>query len=282
MNGRRCFLQTIGASAALGWAGPLKAAAADEDASLEALLRRHAELFLHRSPEEATNAAYDIGANSALRGRLDDRSLLARARDVTAVKTARAELGLIQRPALSPRARLDYDVAAYVYDTLSDLLGRYGYVDLNLRPSPYVVSQMNGAYYWLPDFIGTRHPLATPGDAEAWLSRLAAFSVALDQETDRIRHDANIGVVPPSFVIDRTIPQIKALRDGPLETSALVGAAVKRAREKGLGDFGPRAEAIFRSQIQPALTRQAAALERLRPGAVETAGVWRLPDGDAY
>ena len=160
------------------------------------------------------------------------------------------------------------------------MLGRYGYIDIDLRPSPYVVSQMNGAYYWLPDFIGGRHPLGTPADAEAYLARLTALGTALDQETARITHDAGIGVVPPGFVIDRTIAQIKALRDGDPAASALIESAIKR---RGPGIPGWAARWRFSvSVVAPALSRQIDALAALRAKAVDTAGVWRLPDGDAY
>ncbi len=61
---------------------------------------------------------------------------------------------------------------------------------------------MNGTYYWLPEFLGSRHPLESAPDVDAYFSRMSALARALDQETERIRHDAGIGVIPPSFVIN--------------------------------------------------------------------------------
>ncbi len=252
------------------------------DAAIDALLRRHCEAFLRRSPEEATGIGFDVGAQAGLRGQLDDRSLTARASDREAVRQALRELKALPSAGLSQRAGLDRDVALYVYESLDMLLGLYGYADINLRPSPYVVSQMNGAYYWLPDFIGGRHPIADAADADAWFSRLAALAMALDQESERIAHDAAIGVIPPDFVIDKTITQIKGLRDGPPLKSALIAPALGKLEKLGRQGDAARAEAIFRQYIVPALDRQIAALEAVRPKAVSTAGVWRLPDGDAY
>lgn len=281
---RRQLLRVAASGTALGVAGafPAFAAAAGNDATLDALLQRHAELFLQRSPEEATSNDSDTGVFAGLRARLDDRSLAARAGDRTAVRDALRQLEAVPASGLSARAALDREVALYVYRTLDDLLGRYGYVDMNLRPSPYVVSQMNGAYYWLPDFIGTRHPIQNAADAEAWFARLAALAVAIDQETARIRHDAGIGVVPPDFVIVKTIAQLRGLRDRPPLGSALIAPALKRLAALGRGDAGERAGKIFREAIAPALDRQIAALEALAPQAVATAGVWRLPDGPSY
>lgn len=279
---RRRFLEGTAAGLALGAGVPAWAQGGSADAALSALLQRHSEAYLRRSPEEATGADFDVGANAGLRAKLDDRSLAARAADQQAIKAALTQLGAIDVRQLSPRSALDFAVAQFVYDTLDDLLGRYGYVDGNLRPSPYVVSQMNGAYYRLPDFIGSRHPIETRADVEAWLLRLAALATAIDQETDRVRHDAGLGVIPPDFVIDRTVLQIKGLRDGDPLQSALIAPALKRVREKGFGDVQAQALGIFRNRIQPALTRQAETLKALLPRTDARAGVWKLPDGDSY
>ncbi|WP_223798606.1 DUF885 domain-containing protein [Sphingomonas nostoxanthinifaciens] len=278
MLDRRTFLASSAAAglAAPGWA------ATSADAALDALLQRHAELFLRRCPEEATGQQLDVGANAVLRSRLTDRSLAAMAADRTAIAEARRQLGAIGRAGLSPRAALDHDVASFVYDRLADLTSYTGFVDIDLRPSPYVVNQMNGAYYWLPGFIGSNHPLANAADVDAWYARLTALGIAIDQETDRIRHDAAAGVAPPGFVLERTIAQVRALRDTPPLTSALIAPAVVRAHAAGLGDIGGRGADIFRATIAPALDRQAQALEALLPNASTIAGVWRLPNGDAY
>ena len=248
---RREFLKvSASAGVALGFASrPGRALAHSNDAVLEALLQSHCETFLARSPEEATAANFDIGQNAHLRARLDDRSLAARERDRRAVKDALAQLRAVPVQGLSERAALDRDVALYVYETLDRLLGFYGYADLNLRPSPYVVSQMNGAYYWLPDFIGGRHPITDGADAEAYFDRLSGLAIALDQESARIRHDAAIGVVPPEFVIEKTVAQIKNLRDGPPLASALFAPAIARMQALDRRGDAEWATHIFRHSV---------------------------------
>jgi uncharacterized protein (DUF885 family) len=253
-----------------------------EDARLQALLQSLAEAMADASPETAGALGLDTGARAGLRGRLDDRSVAAQGAQRRRAVAALASLARIDAAALSAAGRRDLETARFVFATLADLLGRYGFIDLELRPSPYVVSQMNGAYYWLPGEIGSRAPLKTAADVEAWFDLLAALGAAIDQETDRIRLDAARGVAPPAFVIDRTTAQIAALRDAPAASSSLIAPAVARARAAGLADIGPRAETIVRDRLAPALTRQIAALEALRPTASPIGGVWRLPDGEAY
>lgn len=288
MNRRTLIRTAVGAS--LAAFGALPAFAADGTSSggtssssqLDALLQRLAEEYFHRSPEEATQYEFDVGANASLRSRLDDRSLGASAKDRESAARALNDLARIDKAKLDASARLDYETAVFVYSTLKDLTARYGTVDINLRPSPYPVSQMNGTYYWLPEFMGSRHPLESAQDVDAYYARLTALGRALDQETERIRHEAGIGVIPPSFVIARTIAQIQALRQTPPAQSAMIGPAVERARTEKLGDIGSRAEEIFRTTIAPALSRQAEALQTLAPKAKTAAGVWALPDGEAY
>jgi uncharacterized protein (DUF885 family) len=257
-------------------------ARAGEDERLQVLLSSLAQGLVDASPETAAALGLDTGARAGLRGRLDDRSAAGQAAERRRALAALSALSRIDAGALSAAGRRDLETARFVFATLADLLGRYGFVDLELRPSPYVVNQMNGAYYWLPDAIGSRTPLKSAADVEIWLDLLTALGGAIDQETDRIRADAARGVAPPGFVIDRTTTQIARLRDAPAESSTLIGPALARARAAGLPDLGPRADAIFRERVAPALTRQIAALEALRPGASEIGGVWRLPEGEAY
>lgn len=257
-----------GASAAIAFgalAGCATAPNSDNDANLAALLERHAEALSARSGG----------------GQIPDYSLAARAaaRRENAVRLA--ELNTVTRAALSPDAALDYDVARFVYEAMDDQYGRYGFSDINLRPSPYVVSQMNGAYYWLPDGIAARAPMATAADAETYFDKLAQLARALDQETEQIAHDAALGVIPPDFILTKTIAQITALRDAASDANPLLNPAIGRARAAGI-DLESRALEAFSTHVAPALTRQIVALQALAPRANSDAGVWAKPDGAAY
>jgi uncharacterized protein (DUF885 family) len=278
---RRTLLRA-GIAAAVAHSLPLPALAAQVDDDLTQLLQRLTEDYLHSSPREATQFEFDVGANAGLRSQLDDVSLDASEKNRKAAAAAVEQLARIDRNKLSSASKLDYDTATFVFATLKDQLGRYGTVDIDLRPSPYPVSQMNGAYYWLPEFIGSRHPLQSKQDVDAYLSRLSALGVVLDQETERIRHDAGIGVIPPSFVIAKTIAQVDALRGTAPARTAMIAPAIERAKAKGLGDITDRTEGIFRKTIVPALDRQIQTLQSMRPKAKDSAGVWALSDGDAY
>jgi uncharacterized protein (DUF885 family) len=284
---RTLIRRSLGAAVALfaGRHGVVRiseAAAPSADEQLARLLQRLAEQHLRASPEEATRLGYDTSVDAALRSQLDDRSLEAIGLQRQRVASALADLRRIDRDALSASSRLDYDVASFVYTTLDDQLARYGFTDINLRPSPYVVSQMNGAYYWVPGFLGSQHPLQSRDDLDSYFARLHALARVIDQETERIRHDAAKGVVLPNFVLHTTLAQIETLRTTPPEQTAMIGPAITRAEAAGLGDIRSRAQQVFTQMIVPALSRQIAALQALKSQAGDKAGVWALPEGEEY
>ncbi|ANF53661.1 bacteriochlorophyll 4-vinyl reductase [Brevundimonas naejangsanensis] len=255
---RRQMLTAAAGTAALA-AAPAAAAFDSADGRLAALLERHARSL----------QAFDGGSEA---DPLGDRSVAGRAR-FRAENTQRiAELQRVDRAALSPAARIDRDTAAFVYGVLDDHLARPGTVDLDLRPSPYVVSQMNGAYYWSPPRIGAR---AIKG-REVYLDGVAALARGIEQESERIVHDAGQGVIPPDFILAMTAAQVRALRDSAPQANPVLAPAYRT--DEALGEEGA---ALFRRIVAPALDRQARALDALVGRASDKAGVWAQPDGEA-
>jgi uncharacterized protein (DUF885 family) len=75
---------------------------------------------------------------------------------------------------------------------------------------------------------------------------------------------------------------MRKLRDVPEDQSSMVQSVAKRAAAKNIaGDWQGRATAIVAKAVYPALDRQIAAMQRLRPTTRPGDGAWRLPDGEA-
>src|SRR2546421_318401 len=147
---------------------------------------------------------------------------------------------------------------------------------------PYVVSQLTGAYQSVPTFLDRQHRIENQEDADAYLARLRAFATVLDQETERVRHDAGLKVAPPDFLIERALEQMRTLRSTAPADSILTTSIAKRTQKLGLeGSYGTDAVRIVAAEVYPALERQMQALAELRPGATHEAGVGRLPQGEA-
>lgn len=289
MTTRRDLLAAGASALALTALPPGLAAAATgtADTDARALLAAMAEAMLVDAPETAGGLGLDTGARAALRSRLGDKSAAGQARIAAHVRDRLATLRAIDRAALSPAVRTDVDVVLAAHDLAARgfafPFGDMAVMNLNwsYRNSPYAVAQNTGSFVETPDFLDSNHPIATTADADAYLERLAAYAANLDGETDRLRHDAGIGVVAPAFLLDKTLAQMDRVLGQPVEQQAPVTSIARRTKDMP-GDHAARAAAIMRDAVAPALARQAAELRRQRATATMDAGVWKLPQGDAY
>ncbi|HEY8615926.1 DUF885 domain-containing protein [Phenylobacterium sp.] len=285
---RRTLLRSgaafVVAGAAPAWAAPAGA----EDARLRRLLDAFWEADLDEAPELATTLGLDVGPRAGQRRRLNDVSSASRALWVAGRKARLGRLRQIDRAKLSAASRADLDVVAYAYEQIVAGGERFtfgeGAAGFSYAPfSPYVLSQLSGVYQSVPDFLDSVHPVKTAADAEAYLARLEAFAGALDANTADVRKDAARGVLAPDFALDATLAQLRKLREPAPEASGLVTSLVRRTTEGRItGDWSRRAAAVVAGKVYPALDRQIAAVQALRPQAKPDPGVWKLPDGEAF
>lgn len=280
---RRRFLAATASVGAFAAAPALAQAPGSEDAKLRVLLDKIFNDQVDESPERATGLGLDKGARAGLKAHLDDYSTAEKQRQLGRAKARLAALDGVDRPRLSDPSKIDYDVVRYQLETAVNAGERYKFGSVGGRFSPYVISQQTGAYQQVPDFLDNQHRVTTAEDAEAYLSRVHEFARALDQETARFHEDVAAGVVPPDFVIDLSLGQMKALRDKPADQVILASSIAAKAEKAGLsGDWRGRAAKIVATEVYPALDRQMAALAKVRPHATAEAGVWKLKDGAQY
>ena len=280
MIDRRQLVAGIGATSLVSTGALAASVDSPEAAKLNVLLDDFMQRNLLRSPETATELGLDKGALAGEKSMLDDRSLAQVARNTAETVRRQAALATVDRKALTGLDAVNYDTVAYVLDTEAEFERKFDFGD---DGSPYVVSQLGGAYQEIPDFLDSKHSIATRDDAEAYLARLSAFATVLDQETERVRHDADKWAIPPDFALKTTLAQMKAFADTPAAQSTLVESVTRRTHEKGIdGDWSGRATRLYEGQVLPALQRQMAELQSLQSRAVHEASVSRLPDGEAY
>jgi uncharacterized protein (DUF885 family) len=285
MLDRRSFLLTSGSLALLASAGCTTAprqSAAERDQALDRMLTAWFQENLRDSPTFATGLGLDVGELAYLRGQLGDASRERVARDRQQALDRHRQLSQFGRQGLSPAGQLNYDIAMFRQQLLVEGT-RFHYGNFGGRPAPYVVSQLGGAYYGVPDFLDTQHPVRTREDADAYLSRVEGLARLLDQETERVQHDASVGVVPPAFILDKTLPNLERMRATPAAQSPLVRSIARRTAAANLaGDYEARATQLVSGPIAAALERQIAALRTIRRRATTDAGVWKLPAGESY
>ena len=292
---RRDVLASLGASLLLPGcaARPAPAAAAPAiaagaaDARVQALLASVAEALLAEYPENASALGIDKGARAALKARLADRSPAGAGRRAAAAAQRLAQLRAVDERPLSASTRTDLGVVRTAHE-LAVAGHRFPYGDVvilnnqwSYRNTPYVVAQNSGAFVEYPDFLDSNHAIASAADAEAYLARLEAYAANLDGETAQLKQNGAIGVIAPAFLLDKTLKQMRSARAEPMADWVVVKSIARRSADFA-GDWGGRARRAAESLVAPALDRQIAELERHRRRATSDAGVWKLPQGDAY
>jgi len=283
---RRSFMGSAGAAAlvaALPATARKASAAGSADAKFRVLLDRIFEDRLAESPEGATSLGLDTGKNAALKSQLSGRTLADDARDLARSRRELAAVRAFAPATLGEDAKLDQDVLTYQLERSIAGRQQFTYGDSGGRFVPFRLSQLSGAYREVPDFLDTQHRVKDAVDADAYLARLGAFATVLDQETERQRADAARGVFAPDYILDTTLKQFVALRDKPAAEMGLVtGFAAKLKAANLPPERTADAAKIVAEKVSPALDRQRALIAELRGKASHDAGVWRLPDGEAY
>jgi uncharacterized protein (DUF885 family) len=149
------------------------------------------------------------------------------------------------------------------------------------RNAPYVVAQNTGAFLEIPGLLDQQHTIENRSDADAYLARLEAYAGQLEGETARLHSAAAQGVIAPDFLLDKTLNQLRIARGGGITDWTVVASLARRTKAMP-GGYAEKAAKIAASEIAPALDRQIAEIEEHRRRATADAGVWKLPQGDAY
>ncbi len=276
---RRQFVSAAAATTALAaLPGQALAQTAAGDAALNALFIRFMTQTITRSPELASSAGFDKGPYAALKSQLSPRTAARREEDLTISRKSLAELRAIDPATLSDAGKLNRDVVVYQLEQRNVAAEKFG---LGGVQRPYVIMQQGGAYFSTPDFLNTAHTINTAGDCEAYLSRLSAFAKSLDEDTAEQKTQAARGYLAPGWSIDLSVGQMQKLRAGPAADNSMTRSLAGRAAAKGVaGDWAARAARIIDAEVYPAVDRQIALMQALRPTTRPGDGAQRLPRGN--
>jgi uncharacterized protein (DUF885 family) len=258
-------------------------AGAEGEADALAALDRIGEQLLKLFPESATSLGIDTGARAALRSQLADRSAEGQQRIANQVRQDLDRAKAIDTARLSHATRTSVEVVRSAYATaLEGFALPYGDITVgNWRNTPYVVIQNVGAYLDIPRFLDSDHRIENAADAEAYLARLQSYAKQLDGELGRIKAAREKGLVPPAFLIDKALAQMRLSAKGTREGGALVESIERRTRTM-TGNWSERARTIAAREIAPAIDRQIAELEQERTVAKDDAGMWARPNGAEF
>jgi uncharacterized protein (DUF885 family) len=146
------------------------------------------------------------------------------------------------------------------------------------------VDQMNGIHIVLPQ-IPTFAPFDSVKHYDDYIARLKQVPVALDQLTETMRQGMQDGLMPPAYLLEKTLPQCDDISK-PAGDANPFAIPVKKIPDSFSAADKKRVHdellAVVDTQIRPAYAklRQFIATEYVPKGRKDP-GIWSLPDGDA-
>ena len=261
----------------------LRETTSNAEDQVKALLDSIAYNLLQLEAETATSLGLDKDSHIDLRSQLNDRSLAGIRTGTQLLRDDLARLIAVDTSTLSMQTRTSVEVVKSAYRlALEGYALPYGDVAVgSYRNSPYLVSQNTGAYLDIPDFLDTDHIITGVADAKSWIARLSQYPKVLDDELQRMQAAYATGLIPPRFLIEKTLIQLeqsaKDARDGGLLVTSITD------KTKNIpGDWNKQAYRIMTQEVAPALQRQIAEFKHQLPAATDDPGMYSRPHGNEY
>ena len=152
----------------------------------------------------------------------------------------------------------------------------------------YPVNQLSGVQNDTPDFLINQHRIADLRGAEDYLSRLSEVGRKFDEVLEGLALRERNGVVPPRFVIERVLTEMRAFAGKPATENPLYANFAKKV--DALAALSPadkqalnaRCAQAIEGGVLPAYRKLITFFDGQLARATTDDGVWKLPDGDAF
>jgi uncharacterized protein (DUF885 family) len=247
-------------------------------AQLDAFLTDFTARWVRLSPDQATSTRYFTGAEQeALERQLTPQTRGWKLARIAVAREGLARLGRFDRARLTDAQRLSADLMAWQLQIIADSEPFLDY--------EFPLQQMNGYNINVVEVLTVRHPLATETDAGNYLAALGQVSTRMDEAIDEARNIATKGIIPPTFILNATIRQMRDFSDTVTAQNPFVSVFAEKMASAGIPAvrrdvLRMRAETIVSTQIQPAWKRAIALLESQVPRSSDEAGLSHLKAGE--
>ncbi len=184
------------------------------------------------------------------------------------------------RKSLSESQQLSYDILEWF---LQDQVEGEKFMYHN-----YPLNQLGGVQSQLPSFMASIHYIGNKKDAENYVTRLSKFGIRFDQELEGLRIREEKKIVPPKFVIEKVLAEMRGFTNQKPKENILFTSFDEKLKK--LSDINDSEKSKLYADVEhqitdtvyPAYKKLIAYFEQLEPKATTDDGVWKLPDGDAY
>jgi uncharacterized protein (DUF885 family) len=180
---------------------------------------------------------------------------------------------------LDANERLSKEIAQYLASMLADVEP--------FRYHTYPANQTFGIQSSFPSFMDSSHQVHSAEDAENYLSRMGELPRKHEQYLLGLRIRESKGVIPPRFVVDRVLVQMREFVETPAKENILYTSLARKLEEAEeideaqAGEFLDRAEKSINEMVYPAYDLFINYFSELEAKAGDDHGYWHLPDGEA-
>lgn len=184
------------------------------------------------------------------------------------------------RSALSEDERLSYDILEWFLD--NEVRGQ------QFLFHDYPINQLFGEQSSLPDFMVEIHRVKDTGDAESYVARLERFDDKFQQILAGLRLREERGIVPPAFVIDRVLEEMRSFIDKPVIEHLLYTDFEDKLQALDSIDASRRdallasAKQAMDTSVYPAYRELIEHFAALESQVTTNHGAWKLPEGAAF
>ena len=230
------------------------------------------------------NSLLDFHSN-----RLTDVSPRAEARRQQLDRDGLALIRRYQPERLTGEKQMTYDLMRWYFE--QNLLGHrfdYHWVTNPVFMGPYPVNHVYGEQINLINFLTTYHRIEGKRSVLRYLERLDWVGWKLSGLQESVQARANSGVIPPRFVLERSLNQIREFINNPIDTNPLYTRFMEQLTASGHFDqsaqslWGEKVHKSIELQVLPAYRDLESLLVNLVEKAPVDDGVWQFPDGLAY
>jgi uncharacterized protein (DUF885 family) len=191
------------------------------------------------------------------------------------------ELGKFDRVGLTELQRVSAELAQWQLQTVVD---QEPYIDF-----VFPLEQMNGVNVRVVEALTVRHPLLTDKDAVNYVAALGQVSTRMEEAIAEARRRADKGVLPPRFILQATIRQMRGFTEPSPNQNPFVTVfaqkidGIQSMPEARRQMLRAQAEQVVAAQIYPAWKKGVELLESQMGRATDEAGLWRFKSGsNAY
>ena len=234
--------------------------------------------WVRRRPNQATQSRYFTGAEQdRLDQQLNPETPEFRQETVEQARRGLKELAQFDRSRMSGTERVSADVMQWQLQIIAE--GEpFGDYDFSL-------DQFDGANVRLANLMTVVHPVRTENDAQNYLIRLRVIDDRLAEAIERAARGASRGILPPRFILQSTISQMRQFVSAPAAQNPLVATfadrmgGVKELTAEQRQQMRDEAAGIVDTEIYPVWRKALALLESQLPKATDNAGLWRFDKG---